>query len=97
MLLIFGRDMYILWCMVNDADKIEGKAGPMRGGLSKYANSELREREKMAWPSAAEQKHQKKPTRQLLKAMREVEDMKKNPSKYKGHTDIDELMRDLLA
>lgn len=83
--------------MVNDADKIEGKAGPMRGGLSKYANSELREREKMAWPSAAEQKHQKKPTRQLLKAMREVEDMKKNPSKYKGYTDIDELMRDLLA
>ena len=83
--------------MVKDADKIDGKAGPMRGGLSKYANSELREREKMAWPSAAEQKHQKKPTRQLLKAMREVEDMKKNPSKYKGYTDIDELMRDLLA
>ena len=97
MLLIFGRDMYILWCMVKDADKIDGKAGPMRGGLSNYANSELREREKMAWPSAAEQKHQKKPTRQLLKAMREVEDMKKNPSKYKGYTDIDELMRDLLA
>ena len=83
--------------MVKDADKIDGKAGPMRGGLSKYANSELREREKMAWPSAAEQKHQKKPTRQLLKAMREVEDMMKNPSKYKGYTDIDELMRDLLA
>ena len=83
--------------MVKDADKIDGKAGPMRGGLSKYANSELREREKMAWYSAAEQKHQNKPTRQLLKAMREVEDMKKNPSKYKGYTDIDELMRDLLA
>ena len=97
MFLIFQRNMYILWCMVKNADKIDGKAGSMRGGLSKYANSELREREKMAWPSAAEQKHQKKPTRQLLKAMREDEDMKKNPSKYKGYTDIDELMRDLLA
>ena len=83
--------------MVKDADKTDGKAGPMRGGLSKYANSELREREKMAWPSVAEQKHQKKPTRQLLKAMREVEDMKKNPSKYQGYTDFDEMMRDLLA
>ena len=97
MLLIFQRNMYILWCMVKDADKIDGKIGPMRGGLSKYANSELREREKMAWPSAAEQKHQKKPTRQLLKAMREVDEMKANLSKYQGYTDVEEMMRDLLA
>ena len=60
MLLIFGRDMYILWCMVKDADKIDG-------------NDALRE------------------------ALREVEDMKKNPSKYQGYTDIDEMMRDLLV
>lgn len=97
MLLIFWRDMYILWCMVKDAYKIDGKAGPMRGGLSKYANSELRKREKMAWPSAVEQKHRKKPTRQLLKAMREVDEMKANPSKYQGFTDVEEMMRNLLA
>ena len=60
MLLIFWRDMYILWCMVNDADKI-------------IENDAMHE------------------------ALREVEDMKKNPSKYQGYTDIDEMMRDLLA
>lgn len=58
--MIFRRDMYILWCMVNDADKID-------------ENEAMRE------------------------ALREVEDMKKNPSKYQGYTDIDEMMRDLLA
>ena len=33
----------------------------------------------------------------MREALREVEDMKKNPSKYQGYTDIDEMMRDLLA
>ena len=60
MLLIFRRDVYILWCMVIDANKID-------------ENEAMRE------------------------ALREVEDMKKNPSKYQGYTDIDEMMRDLLA
>ena len=60
MLLIFQRYMYILWCMVKDANKID-------------ENDAMRE------------------------ALREVEDMKKNPSKYQGYTDIDEMMRNLLA
>ena len=58
--MIFRRDVYILWCMVIDANKID-------------ENEAMRE------------------------ALREVEDMKKNPSKYQGYTDIDEMMRDLLA
>ena len=33
----------------------------------------------------------------MCAALREVEEMKKNPSKYQGYTDIDEMMRDLLA
>ena len=30
-------------------------------------------------------------------AIREVEDMKKNPSKYKAYNDVDELMEDLMT
>ncbi|MBQ8825369.1 MAG: hypothetical protein IJZ64_09135 [Ruminococcus sp.] len=33
---------------------------------------------------------------ETLSAIKEVEDMKKNPDKYKGYTDVDEMMRDLL-
>lgn len=33
----------------------------------------------------------------MCAALREVEEMKKNPSKYQGYTDIDEMMRDLLT
>ena len=60
MLLIFWRDMYILWCMVKETDKTDENDA-------------------------------------MCAALREVEEMKKNPSKYQGYTDIDEMMRDLLA
>ena len=60
MLLIFLRDMYILWCMVKETDKTDENDA-------------------------------------MCAALREVEEMKKNPSKYQGYTDIDEMMRDLLA
>ncbi|MCM1333665.1 MAG: hypothetical protein NC084_07485 [Bacteroides sp.] len=33
---------------------------------------------------------------ELLKAFREVEDMKKHPEKYKKYSDVDEMMRDIL-
>lgn len=33
---------------------------------------------------------------ETLSAIQEVEDMKKNPDKYKGYTDVNEMMRDLL-
>ena len=32
-----------------------------------------------------------------IAAMREAEDMKKHPEKYKGYHDVDEMMKDLLA
>ncbi len=37
------------------------------------------------------------PNEETLEAFAEVEDMKKNPEKYKGYSDVDEMMRDLLA
>lgn len=35
------------------------------------------------------------PSEELLEAFAEVEDMKKNPDKYKGYSDVDEMMRDI--
>ena len=40
--------------------------------------------------------HENRPNKKLLKALKEVEKMKKNPEKYKGYTNIDELFDDLL-
>ncbi len=40
--------------------------------------------------------HEDRPNKKLLKALKEVEKMKKNPKKYKGYTNIDELFDDLL-
>lgn len=37
------------------------------------------------------------PNADTIAAMREAEDMKKNPEKYKSYHDVDEMMRDLLA
>ncbi|MBR6396278.1 MAG: type II toxin-antitoxin system RelB/DinJ family antitoxin [Lachnospiraceae bacterium] len=37
------------------------------------------------------------PNSETLAALREVEEMKKDPSKGKAYTDVDEMMRDLLA
>lgn len=37
------------------------------------------------------------PSEELLEAFEEVEDMKKNPDKYKGYSDVDEMMRDILS
>lgn len=36
------------------------------------------------------------PNAATLAALKEVEDMKKNPSKYKSYTDVDSMMEDLL-
>jgi DNA-damage-inducible protein J len=36
------------------------------------------------------------PNEETLEAFKEVEEMKKNPSLYKGYTDVDEMMEDLL-
>ena len=36
------------------------------------------------------------PNKATLSAIREVEEMKKNPSKYKSYTDVDKMMEDLL-
>ena len=33
---------------------------------------------------------------ETMAAIREVEEMKRNPSLYKGYTDVDEMMRNLL-
>lgn len=44
------------------------------------------------FPLKAEQ-----PNKETLEAFAEVEEMKKNPDKYKGYTDVDDMMRDLLA
>ena len=40
--------------------------------------------------------YEDRPNKKLLKALKEVEKMKKNPEKYKGYTNIDELFDDLL-
>lgn len=36
------------------------------------------------------------PSEELAEALKEVEDMKKNPDKYKGYSDVHEMMRDIL-
>ena len=38
----------------------------------------------------------KTPNQETLEAIREVEQMKKNPENYKGYTDVDEMMKELL-
>ncbi len=37
------------------------------------------------------------PNEETLEAFEEVEEMKKNPEKYKGYSDVDEMMRDILG
>lgn len=37
------------------------------------------------------------PNAETLAAIKEVEDMKKNPSKYKSYSDVDTMMEDLLV
>lgn len=37
------------------------------------------------------------PNDETIEAMREVEDMKKHPEKYKGYDDIDVMFKELLA
>ncbi len=37
------------------------------------------------------------PNAETLAAIAEVGEMKKNPDKYKGYTDIDKMMRDILS
>ncbi len=37
------------------------------------------------------------PNKETLLAIAEVEDMKKNPQAYKGYTDVDEMIEDLLS
>ena len=37
------------------------------------------------------------PNAETLEAIEEVEEMKKNPDKHKGYTDVDEMMRDMLG
>ena len=37
------------------------------------------------------------PNAETLSAIKEVEEMKKNPSKGKSYTDVDEMMKELLA
>lgn len=36
------------------------------------------------------------PNAETLQALAEVEEMQKHPEKYKGYTDVDEMMRELL-
>ena len=38
-----------------------------------------------------------KPNQETLDAMAEVVDMKIHPEKYKGNTDVDEMMKELLS
>ncbi len=37
------------------------------------------------------------PNAETLEALEEVKEMKKNPEKYRGYTDVDEMMKELLA
>ena len=37
------------------------------------------------------------PNAETIAAIQEVEEMKKNPSLYKGYTDVDEMMKELLS
>ena len=36
------------------------------------------------------------PNKETLAAIREVEDMKKNPSAYKGYSNVEDMMKDIL-
>ena len=36
------------------------------------------------------------PNKETIQAIKEVEDMEKNPEKYKGYDSVDDLMEDLL-
>ncbi|MDD5952241.1 MAG: type II toxin-antitoxin system RelB/DinJ family antitoxin [Oscillospiraceae bacterium] len=37
------------------------------------------------------------PNQETLEALKEVDQMKKHPEQYKGYTDVDEMMEELLA
>ncbi len=37
------------------------------------------------------------PNKETMQAIAEVEEMKKNPSAYKGYTDVDQMMDELLS
>ena len=37
------------------------------------------------------------PNEDTIEALAEVEEMERHPDKYKGYTDIDEMMKELLA
>ena len=39
--------------------------------------------------------HEDKPNKKLLKALKEAEKIQKNPEKYKGYHNLEELMKDL--
>ena len=39
--------------------------------------------------------HEETPSKRLLKALKEADKIIKNPEKYKGYHDIEELMKDL--
>ncbi len=41
--------------------------------------------------------HGEVPNDDTIEALAETEEMEKSPEKYKGYTDIDEMMRELLA
>lgn len=36
------------------------------------------------------------PNKETLATIQEVEEMKKNPSAYKGYTDVEDMLEDLL-
>lgn len=38
-----------------------------------------------------------RPNADTLEAMREVEDMKKHPERYKGYTDVDVMFKEILS
>lgn len=40
--------------------------------------------------------HREVPNADTIAAMKESEEMAKHPERYKGYTDVDEMMRDLL-
>ena len=37
-----------------------------------------------------------KPSREMRRALKEAEDIIKNPDKYKGYHDVDEMLKDIL-
>lgn len=41
--------------------------------------------------------HDEIPNEDTIEALAEVEEMERHPEKYKGYTDIDEMMKELLA